>query len=730
MQGIYVNSVIEWAGTPRPRYDRILRIDSASATVAVIDVTDTAGDDSVKPIVLLHDALEQALSTSKARIVDHDPYREKLRPKVELTEQEKAEVEKIWKIIEPIVNHSDVFDPRVCGRLISDAATKSELNPKLVRRYVRRFWRGGQVQVVLLPRYYRCGTVRQRDHQKDYKKLGRKRTEETALGSPVGVNMDPVAEGHCLTSIKLFFENEKGRSLRYAYQKMLEVFYHRGKYEKHGVKDIPLLPDPDEVPSYDQFRYCYKKHQDIVVATRAREGQHAFDLKHRAIPGNSTLDADGPGHIVQLDPTLGDIYLVSEFDRTRIIGRPVIYIIVDVFSHLIIGMAVCLDAPSWRAVMQALENMVRNKVEFCREYGFTITEADWPSHQLPSSIIADRGELLSKNSDALGEKLRIKVINTAPYRPDWKAIVERYFRLINDVVIDWAPGAIREYLPRSGNDYRLDARLTLYELRQLLVGCILEHNMAHKMEGYPRDKDMYADGVQPYPARLWEWGIANRSGYLKEQPPAAVRMQLLPGDRAWVTPEGIHFKGLSYECERAWNEKWFEKARIAGSWPVAMAYDYRTVSRIYLRLDEGRQIEECTLMPKDQIWAAFDWQDIKDRRAWDKVLAKEPEQQAQQAKIEIQAKQKQIIRDARKKTMAARKGFSNAELLSGIDENRADERKREDQKALQAAGITPLPPGSASSLLTQEEVEDDAFMAEKARWLRTMRDGGSENAQQ
>jgi hypothetical protein len=161
-----------------------------------------------------------------------------------------------------------------------------------------------------------------------------------------------------------------------------------------------------------------------------------------------------------------------------------------------------------------------------------------------------------------------------------------------------------------------------------------------------------------------------------------------------------------------------------------MAYDYRTVSRIYLRHDEGRQIEECTLMPKDQIWANFDWQDIKDRRALDKVLAKEPEQQARQAQVEINAKQDQVIREAKKKTMAARKELSNAELLSGIGEYRTDERKREDQKALQLAGITPLPSSSASLSLTQEEAEEDAFMAEKTQWLRKMRDGGSNNAQQ
>ncbi len=135
-------------------------------------------------------------------------------------------------------------------------------------------------------------------------------------------------------------------------------------------------------------------------------------------------------------------------------------------------------------------------------------------------------------------------------------------------------------------------------------------------------------------------------------------------------------------------------------------------------------------MPKDQMWANFDWQDIKDRRAFDKVLAKEPEQQALQAQVEIHAKQDQTIREAKKKTMAARKGLSNAELLSGIGENRTDEWKREDQKALQLAGISSLPSSLASLSLTLEEAEEDVFMAEKAQWLRKMRDGGSANAQQ
>lgn len=720
LQEIIVNTIIEWAGTP-PRYDIILEIDSRGANVVVIDVTNIGDDDAVNPVFLTHDEIEEALRTSKARIADTNPYMKKLRPKMTLTDQEDTELDKILKVIEPIASHNDIFDPRVRAVLVKDAAKSSGLNPKTIRRSLRRYWRSGQIKQALLPRIYRCGTGRTKDKEKDYKKLGRR-------GDSIGVNMDAAAEDHFRTGIKLFYENEKGRSLHYAYDKTIEVYFHKGKYEKHEVK-VPQLPPSDEVPSYDQFLYFYKKNQDVVAARLARDGQHVYNLKYLAITGSSTLDADGPGSIVQLDPTLGDLHLVSEFDRTRIIGRPVIYMIIDVFSRLIVGMSVSLEAPSWLGAMLALENMVHKKVDYCREYGYTITEADWPSHHLPKAIIADRGELLSKNSDALGKLLGIKIINTPPYRPDWKAIVERFFRVLNDAVIDWVPGAIHEYLPRSGHDYRLDACLTLYELRQLLIGCVLEHNMSHEIKDYPRDKDMIADGVQAYPAELWNWGVANRRSKLRERPPAAVRTSLLPSGTASITPSGIRFNGLYYECDLAWQEKWFERARITGREPVEAAYDPRTVESIYLRLDQGRQIEECKLMPKDQMWAKFDWQDIKDRRALDKLRAREPAQLARQTKAEIHAKQEQILRDAQKKTAADRKELSRADLLRGIDENRAEERRREREKDLRLGSAVSPSSNTACSLLTPEEVEEDSFMAEQVQWLRKMRDGGSDAKQ-
>jgi len=58
--------------------------------------------------------------------------------------------------------------------------------------------------------------------------------------------------------------------------------------------------------------------------------------------GSSSTDAIGPGSVFQIDATVADVYLVSRFNRTHIIGRPVLYIVQDCFSKLIVGLYVGL----------------------------------------------------------------------------------------------------------------------------------------------------------------------------------------------------------------------------------------------------------------------------------------------------------------------------------------------------------------------------------------------------
>ena len=101
----------------------------------------------------------------------------------------------------------------------------------------------------------------------------------------------------------------------------------------------------------------------------------------------------GPGAKYQIDATVGDIYLVSQFDRSDIIGRPVMYFVMDSYSRMVTGMYVGLEGPSWAGAMMAIENAASDKVAYCSSYGVTITEDEWPCHPYPTAILGDRGEM-------------------------------------------------------------------------------------------------------------------------------------------------------------------------------------------------------------------------------------------------------------------------------------------------------------------------------------------------
>src|SRR5260221_7983989 len=174
----------------------------------------------------------------------------------------------------------------------------------------------------------------------------------------------------------------------------------------------PLRPAADDLRTLSQYRYWYRKGTDLARSDASRKGLPASDAGKGAVLGPLWQTIPSPGCQFEIHVVIGDIYLVSMLDRLRILGRPVIYIVVDVFSDLIVGVSVSLEGPSRQGTMLALENMAHDKVAYCREYGVDITEDAWPSHHLPKAILANRSELLPENADIRMNALSIPISNT------------------------------------------------------------------------------------------------------------------------------------------------------------------------------------------------------------------------------------------------------------------------------------------------------------------------------
>ena len=551
---LYINDLIKWVNDKgKSQVERIVWIDDNYIVAFVFDINTNKG----LPVAKKVSEIEEAISEGLALKLKSDPWLTIVKED-NLSEKELEIRDRAWKFIVDLVEQEpDIYERRIRGSLVTNVIAQSEekIIKKTIYNYLRKYWQRGKTKNALLPDYSNSGGKGKiRKYNQDVKR-GRPRKYKKVAEIGEGVNITEADRKVFRIAIAKFYNSRKGNFLTTAYELMLKEYYtDEIVLDDRGVRKSILIP-PGKRPTIAQFRYWYDKEhkRDIKKTVSSRRGSRAFALEHRAIIGTSKQETIGPGSRYQIDATIADVYLVSEYNRNWIIGRPVVYIVIDVFSRMITGVYVGLEGPSWLGAMMALVNAATDKVEYCAEYGIEITEEQWLAHHIPDVVLTDRGtEFTGKSIDNSINNLGIKIEHAPPYRGDRKGIVERNFKTIHGKVKPFLPGYVDvDFMKRGGKDYRLDSKLDLYEFTQAIIYLILEHNNNHYLDDYQRDTEMIVDDVETIPNELWQWGIANRSGRLKTFPEDIVKLNLMPSGRATITARGIKFNKLPYTCEKA-----------------------------------------------------------------------------------------------------------------------------------------------------------------------------------
>ena len=337
------------------------------------------------------------------------------------------------------------------------------------------------------------------------------------------------------------------------------------------------------------------------------------------------------------------------FNRNWIIGRPVLYMVLDSFSRMIVGFYVGLEGPSYIGAAMALASVVKDKVELCKDYGVEIKEEEWPARNLPDNIIADRGEMEGKNIESLIENLGIGVkVTDPPFRADWKGCVAQNFRLINLRTKSLLPGKVDSiFRERGDKDYRLDAKLTIKEFIQIIIKTICDHNNHNVLKEYDRNKYQIDDDVKPIPIQLWNWGIENMSGRLKSFPEDIVLLNLMPSADAVFTSKGLKFKGMYYSSKRLIEEGLFEKARNNGRWKVKVCYDPRNLNNIYIKSKNGREFDKCFLLKGQERYKDRTLEDINYLMEMEKLDKEVLKEQEIKAKLNLMRDIENIVKYAK-----------------------------------------------------------------------------------
>lgn len=743
-----LNSLLSWhAEGEKPRIERVLYIDPLNNLIYTIHLHSL----DALPILHTYSDITAALQNGDVTIVQEEFNERRLPPAPPTSDQSIREYkeweartkkalehrDRNWRLIEPLIQSLHIYDPHKRGDLIEQRVLDTGTTKKTIYLQLRRYWQGGMFKNALLPFYANSGGKgKQREPKSD--KLGRPNSQKATTGVSSGVNVDARIRILFYKGVQKYYNIPAKPTLRRAFEKITSEYFVKVKSD--GTEGKVELLDPADRPTFEQFRYWYNKYGNPINAWSRRVRPVRYERMLHPPLQDVTTFAFGPGSCFEVDATIADVYLVSSLNPRRIVGRPVIYIVKDVFSRMVVGFTILLEGPSWLGAMLALENAATNKVAFCKEYGIDIEEEDWPCQHLCAKLRADRGEFEGYNADNLAEGLGIEVENTAPYRADWKSIIERDFGLCNELFIHFLPGSV---LPRErgDKDYRLDACLTLRDLRQLMILRILQYNHNHRLEEYELAEDMIRDEVEPYPNELWQWGIQNRVGALRMLPQNVIRQNLLYRAEGSVTNKGIRFQGLRYTCSTAQKEFWFATAKRKGSWKAAIFFDPRCLDTIFIRHANG-QMEQCILLERKKAFKRRDWYEVLDhgvsrqqsrykRRREDDQARTSFDQEAERIKSNAQKRQQAIDNHSLKE--------SDRRRIKAIRPSRQVEREFDRQNSLwysvdlQHSAIdeaSPLPP-SAPSDSTSQSSSTTTFAESSAEYdfLRSIRDskGASSN---
>ncbi|MGE5649287.1 DDE-type integrase/transposase/recombinase [Noviherbaspirillum sp. UKPF54] len=655
---------------------RVLWVDRAQDLLVTIGIEKQLKKPKLYPL----SQVEQLIARKLLRFIESDP-----RPYAFLNESDLPKISKDvrdrgWEIIQPLVDDHhipQIYLPGTRGALVS--ARAAELGKEWIQVYrpLYKYFAYGCCDDALLGRYDRCGCAGSKQAPKTAKRGRRPDRAKLGLGSTekIGPSIADVRNS-IIEGIDRFWK--PGTTIKKAWQDTKNAFFSQGEIDHRGLR-IPIPPEIHQTITYKQFWLVFREEDYRLDLTKKHVSTTTWALKYRGVLGSSRQGVFGPCARYEIDSTIVDVYLVSAFNRAWVIGRPVLYVVVDVFSRMVVGFYLGLEGPSWEGARLALFNAFTSKVDFCRRFGVEITEDMWPCHHLPHKVLADNSEMKSKASDALPKALGIKLQNATARRGDWKPNVERQFRLINDHTVHFLPGALNPRLEDvKQRQYRLDACLTIGELTRILIRRLIIYNWSAYQSAALPNEMLGANLTEATPIAVWNWGLENLTGGAKSISKQKIWTYLLTAGTGTIRPEGIYFSGRHYASDRAIKEEWFARVRTTGKRNrIELRYVPDWPEFIWIPNPRSNQWEPCKLLDREEQYRLARIEEILDRAKLLSLASDEIEDRTNKKFAVFEAECNDIAERAEQAAAKAKKGLSKTEKTANIDSNRTFEKTAE-----------------------------------------------------
>ncbi len=250
-------------------------------------------------------------------------------------------------------------------------------------------------------------------------------------------------------------------------------------------------------------------------------------------------NADYPLSVIQIDHTPVDLIIVDDRFR-KPIGRPFITVAIDVYSRMITGYYIALDAPSVTSVGMCLSRSILTKNDLLLEFG--LSDSHWDVFGMPRKIHVDNGsdfraESLQKSCAFHGIDIEFRPVA----RPEFGGHIERLIGTLMKKVHE-LPGTTFSNIKEKDNyNSEKNAVLTFAEFEKWFLTYVVKvyHHTVH-------------NGINKTPTQQWKIGLFGdefTDGIgIPALPanPSTVILDFMPSVERTIQRNGVTIDGLTY----------------------------------------------------------------------------------------------------------------------------------------------------------------------------------------
>lgn len=500
-----------------------------------------------------------------------------------------------------------------------------------------------------------------------------------------------------------------------AYDAVLRRYFREPVEAPDGssVKMV-TLPEEERSVSYKMlYNYIRKHTEDYSCKGKDERDKQNND---RQLVGNSKTGIYELGQIVEADEMELGCYVVDQNDGETVLGKAVVYCMVEVLSGICIGAYVSLENNSMRGFQQVFLSLLEPHKNQTKGYNIDYDEEDWPSMIVPNEIRCDRGsEYMSKAySKAMGE-LGIRNTPVPPGCGSLKGVVESFNGLVQTYLkAQLKNNGYVEDKYRGGDLAKGAACLTLEEIRGLVYQSVILYNR-RVFEGLI-DKKYVDNDVSPTPKGIFAYekahGRAGDPTNVNDATRPAYLFAMLAKEEekrkfTWNRRKGIVYTFYKTELRFYSQEPWFLDILKDEPHPedIEVRYNVDDIRNVYIRYKkEIHRVPLAEKIEQQYTYADLTWDEYDEciRKKRDSKVMKEAKQVYLDTKLNLQDTVEKQAEMAKALNPKKKKKYGKAHPE---DKTAKKQEMRKDPDGITKRSYSSIDPEPKKETLTKQQEE-------------------------